>query len=87
LADAPGLLDAIRHAVDKGDAQALAKAAHKLKGTVSEFAAKAAGDAAQRLEAMGRLGTLDEAPRALEALDDAMSQLSCALTDIVKRRA
>ncbi|MBI5854382.1 MAG: response regulator, partial [Nitrospirae bacterium] len=87
LADAPGLLDAIRHAVEQGDAQGLTTAAHKLKGTVSEFAAKAAADAAQRLEAMGRLGTLDEAPQALEALDDAMSRLTPALEDIVKRDA
>ncbi len=86
LADAPELLDAIRRAVAERDAKALTTAAHKLKGTVNEFAAKAVAEAAQRLEAMGRLGTLDEAPQALETLDQAMSRLTPALQEIVKRR-
>jgi CheY-like chemotaxis protein len=85
LADVPGLLEGIRAAVEKHDAKALTAAAHKLKSSVNEFAAKAAADAAQRLEAMGRLGTLDEAPQALEALDDAMSRLTPALEEIVKK--
>ncbi|TKB74730.1 MAG: response regulator [Nitrospira sp.] len=86
LTDAPGLLDAIRHAVEQSDAQGLTTAAHKLKGTVSEFAVKAAAEAAQRLEAMGRLGTLDNAPHALKVLDDAMSRLTPALEEVVKRQ-
>ena len=85
LTDAPPLLEAIREAVRRGDAEALAKAAHKLKGTVSEFAAKSAADAAQRLEAMGRLGTLEGAPQALNALDQAMERLTPALEEIVNR--
>ena len=87
LTDAPGLLDAIRHAVEQGDAQGLTTAAHKLKGTVSEFAVTAAAEAAQRLEAMGRLGTLENAPHALKVLDEAMSRLTPALNDIVNRDA
>ena len=50
----PKLLDGIRGAAERGDAQGMERAAHKLKGSVANFAAPAAYDAALRLEVMGR---------------------------------
>jgi PAS domain S-box-containing protein len=85
LDNVPRLLHDVRDAVAGGDAKALTTAAHKLKGSVNELAARAAAEAAQRLEAIGRLGTLDHAPQALAALDQAMGRLTPALEDIVKR--
>lgn len=83
LADAPGLLNGIREAVARRDAKALASAAHQLKASVNALAARAAVEAAQRLEAMGRLGTLDEASQALAALEEAVGRLTPALEMIV----
>jgi CheY-like chemotaxis protein len=49
LQDCPQLLAALREALARGDARALKRAAHTLKGTVSNFAAPAATAAALRL--------------------------------------
>ena len=51
------------------------RAAHKLKGSVANFAAPIAYDAALRLEVMGRNGHLDDAPEALEELESALEDL------------
>ena len=69
------LMDGIRGAVERGDAHGMERAAHKLKGSVANFAAPAAYDAALRLEVMGREGHLDQAREALTALDRALEEL------------
>ena len=52
--DSPALLDEIKAAVAAGDAAALVKPAHALKGMVSNFCAPSAEAAALELEVMGR---------------------------------
>lgn len=49
-----GMIGAIREAAGKGDSDALEKAAHALKGSLSYLAAKPAADAASALEKAGR---------------------------------
>lgn len=49
-----GMIGAIREAAGKGDGEALEKAAHALKGSLSYLAAKPAADAASGLEKAGR---------------------------------
>ncbi|BCS97780.1 hypothetical protein DSLASN_34120 [Desulfoluna limicola] len=49
-----GMIGDIREAAGKGDAEALEKAAHALKGSLSYLAAKPAADAASELEKAGR---------------------------------
>ncbi|HXX22352.1 MAG TPA: response regulator [Terriglobia bacterium] len=75
LDDCPKLLDGIRGAVERSDAQALERAAHKLKGTVANFSARASYDAALRLEVMGRGGHLEQAREALARLDSSLREL------------
>ena len=75
LDDCPKLLDGIRGALERGDAHGLERAAHKLKGTVANFSARASYDAALRLEVMGRDGNLEQAREALGQLESALEQL------------
>ena len=70
LDTSPDLLTEIGRAVVARDARALERSAHTLKGSVGNFGADAAFQAALRLEKIGRSGDLmgvDEAYRALEA--------------------
>src|SRR5712692_1674797 len=64
----PPLLAEIRGALAQGDAKSLERTSHKLKGTLSSFAAPLATAAAQRLEQMGREGDLKRAADACAAL-------------------
>jgi len=58
LEDSPKLLDALREALQAGDAQAVYRGAHALKGSVGNFDAYGAVALAQRLEARSREGDL-----------------------------
>jgi len=75
LQDYPRLLTAMREAVARGDAKLLERAAHTLKGAVSNFAAPAATAAALRLEQMGRQANLTQAEEALAALEAELDRL------------
>ncbi len=81
LQDCPRLVGAVREAVARGDARALERAAHTLKGTVSNFAAPAATAAALRLEQMGREGNLAQAGEACAALEAEIERLRPLLED------
>lgn len=69
LEDCPRLLSEIRDAFQQGDTQRLEKSAHTLKGSVSNFAAGAAVQAALKLETIGRSRDLTEAPTAIMQLE------------------
>jgi two-component system sensor histidine kinase/response regulator len=56
LKNYPRLLEEIRRAVEQRDARALERAAHTLKGSVSNFTARRAFQAARRLERLARQG-------------------------------
>jgi len=76
LADSPQRLAKIKEAVRRGDAEALRIAAHTLKGSVGNFAAKKAFAAAQRLEIMGRDGDFDKAGEACKALESELARVT-----------
>jgi two-component system, sensor histidine kinase and response regulator len=76
LADYPQQLAEIEKAVRRGDAEALRIAAHTLKGSVGNFAAKKAFAAAQRLEIMGRDGEFDKAGEACKALESELARVT-----------
>ncbi len=82
LEDCPNLICGIRGAVERGDARALERAAHKLKGTVANFAAQAAYDAALSMEMMGREGHLEQAAEALQGLESALAELRPVLLNL-----
>jgi two-component system, sensor histidine kinase and response regulator len=79
LADCPQGLADIKEAIRRGDAGALGRAAHTLKGSVGNFEAKNAFMAAQRLETMGRDGDLDNAGKALVTLESELRLLTAEL--------
>lgn len=79
LEECPKLVFEIRTAIASGDAGALERAAHTLKGSVSNFAAQPASEAARRLELIGRTGHLQEAPEACGALETEIERFTLAL--------
>jgi PAS domain S-box-containing protein len=82
--DYPRMLSSIREALDHQDPEALAVAAHAVKGSVANFAAPMAFDAALKLETMGRCGDLTRAHEACAALERALEQLAEALLGLAK---
>jgi HPt (histidine-containing phosphotransfer) domain-containing protein len=75
LDECPGYISGIRRAVAGRDAPALERAAHALRGAVSNFAAEPTAQAAQRLEQMGREGDLARSGQALRELEDELERL------------
>jgi len=73
--EAPKLLHEVRVAAGAADAALVARAAHTLKGAVSNFGARAAAEAALRLEQMGRAGDLAGLAPALATLEAEMDAL------------
>jgi PAS domain S-box-containing protein len=76
LADYPRHLAEIKEAIRLDDAEPLEKAAHALKGSVGNFAAKNAFAAAQRLELMGRNKNLDNGGEACVTLESELARLA-----------
>jgi len=79
LEESPGLLLGIRDAISRGDSEALVRAAHKFKGSVGNFAAQLAFDAALTLEEIGREGDMSKAEDAYETLETEAERLRRAL--------
>jgi two-component system sensor histidine kinase/response regulator len=75
LDEYPMLMAEIRQAAQSRDADALQRAAHSMKGSVSNFGADGVYQAAFALEVKGRAGDL-------EALDLCIERLECALEHI-----
>jgi two-component system, sensor histidine kinase and response regulator len=71
----PQVLDEIRTAATTGDAKALERSAHGLKGSVANFGAAQAVEAARHLEALGRAAQLDDIGPALLNLEHALETL------------
>ena len=90
LRDCPHLMEEIRKALEEQDAQTLERAAHALKGSVGNFAAQAAFEAALQLERIGRSEELAGAALALENLEREIARLTPALArvaaDVAPRR-
>jgi signal transduction histidine kinase/CheY-like chemotaxis protein/HPt (histidine-containing phosphotransfer) domain-containing protein len=75
LADAPGKFSALRRAIAKKDADALAKTAHALKGALGIFGAPQAVALARSLEAMGRAGSVHGAAEIFASLEAEFANL------------
>lgn len=84
--DTPALLEAIRSAAAAGDAAALVKPAHALKGLLGNFCAGPAVNSARELEVMGREGRLEDAEAALEKLLSETRRLGEALHRFLKAK-
>ncbi len=84
LADYPSNLAQIKNALRSGDASALAKAAHKLKGAVGNFAASKVVAAAESIEMLGKCGDFIAAKDALVTLESELGQFAKELNGITK---
>jgi len=73
--DAANMLSAIEQAVAAGDAAALGRSAHTLKGCVSNFSAPETFDAALELEKLGRSGDLSTVQESLTRLRRSLDDL------------
>jgi HPt (histidine-containing phosphotransfer) domain-containing protein len=86
-ADAPSLIVAVRKAAAKGDAEALRRAAHTLKGALGTLDAMRAHRAAARLEDAARNGDLEAARLLLGELETELSDLHKAIAPARRRSA
>jgi CheY-like chemotaxis protein len=77
--EAPATLDKLRSAVETNDAPAIERAAHTLKGAVSNFGVEAAVQAALKLEIMGRQRNLEHAGEAFRAVEQEIRRVLAAI--------
>jgi HPt (histidine-containing phosphotransfer) domain-containing protein len=82
LEEYPELLREIQEGMTAGDANRVERASHSLKGSVSNFGAHAATQAAYRLEAIARKGSMEEAPAAYADLVSQLQLLQPALKQL-----
>jgi HPt (histidine-containing phosphotransfer) domain-containing protein len=85
--DGPDLLDDVRTAAAANDAASAARAAHTLKGMISNFCSPDTQAAALVVEQIGRAGDLAPLPAALDTLEARMTALIAELNDFVAERA
>jgi CheY-like chemotaxis protein len=85
--DTPRLLTEVRNAIQRGDGRALERSAHALKGSVSNFGARTASDAAYSLEQMGRNGDFAKAPETFARLERQVDLLLPALEALFNEKA
>jgi len=83
LDECPRLLSEIRSAVARQDGNALERAADSLKGSVGNFGAATAMQAAASLAKMGRQGQFHAAPEACATLEAEIEGLKEALADVL----
>lgn len=82
MEECPGAFAEIQKAVTRGDAAKLENAAHALKGSVANFGAQDAVEAAFRLEQMGRANQMSEAEEMLRKLESALSAVCRELSTL-----
>ena len=80
----PEYIAGIREAVAGKDAGALERAAHALKGSVGNFGAREAFDAAYRLEKAGKDGKMDAAEEDLPKLEKAFDELAVEMKAVLQ---
>ena len=81
LEDLPTQMEAIHRAVENKLGHDLERFAHRLKGSVGNFAANHAFKAALELERIARRGDFDHVQPAAEVLEREMQRLECALKE------
>jgi HPt (histidine-containing phosphotransfer) domain-containing protein len=84
MTQCPHLMEQIRTALARGDGVAVQRAAHTLRGSVCNFAASRAYEAATRLEQLGREGKLANAASAQAELEETMAQLHDELVEFTR---
>ena len=75
IEDYPRVLAELHRAIESGDSKTVERTAHGLKGSVSNFGAPAAVDAARTVEMLGRDRKLAEAEQVIRTLELALAAL------------
>ena len=75
IAEYPRVLNELHEAMARGDARLVERTAHGLKGSVANFGAPAAVEAARMIEAMGRAQQLAEVSQVVRTLELALAAL------------
>lgn len=75
LSEYPSMLEQLREALAAGDAKLVERTAHGLKGSVANFGAPAAVEAARMIEVLGRAQQLAEVQQVLRTLELALATL------------
>lgn len=84
LEECPSQMEAVRDAVHTRDPKAIERSAHSLKGSVGNFGAAAAHQAALELEMKGRLSDLQGVEQALRQLESAVTELQPEMEDLAQ---
>jgi HPt (histidine-containing phosphotransfer) domain-containing protein len=84
LEEYPQLMREIRMAADNRDPDALQRAAHSMKGSVSNFGADGVYQAAFALEMVGRAGDLSTARNCIDRLDQTLRHIHPALVELAE---
>ena len=87
VTDGRALMEEVRRAAAAGDARALNRSAHALKGMISNFCSPDAHECALEVERLGRSGDLSAAPAAVERLHARLEALTAELVEFVKARS
>ncbi|MGH9438307.1 MAG: response regulator, partial [Terriglobia bacterium] len=87
LEDYPKRLSLLRQALSLSDAREIAAQAHTLKGSVGNFGARLAVEAALRVERVAREGDLKRAEEAIQLLEAALNQLKPVLSNFAGKFA
>lgn len=85
LDEYPMLMETLRTAAESRDADALQRAAHSMKGSVSNFGADGVYQAAFVLEQMGRTGELGSLEPRIEELASALENIHPALVALAQK--
>ncbi len=84
LDESPKLVAKIKEAVTNNDPEVLHAVAHTLKGSVGNFAAPEAADAALHLENIGKTKDMTDAREALAVLERELERVQRRLVQFIK---
>jgi two-component system sensor histidine kinase/response regulator len=82
LADCPKRLSVMHDALSCGDYRTLERVAHSMRGSVGNFGATTASEAAQRLEELAHRGDAEELPSACASLEREVNRLAAVLIEL-----
>jgi len=84
--DGKSLMNEIRDSVERGDAPALSRSAHTLKGMISNFCSLRTQSSAFEVEKAAKSGDLAAAPAAVKELQARLDELITALNEFLAAR-
>ncbi|MEO8494415.1 MAG: PAS domain-containing protein [Planctomycetota bacterium] len=85
LLELPRFMKAIRDAIGQNDSEALNRAAHSLKGSISFLDVSAATRSAQLLEVAQSVGEIESARQVAATLDEQLQGLTAAMQEFLRR--